>query len=175
MFIGEDAVLFSWLFFLYLKYRAAELPVFVDSQRHLDQSLGLLNTVLMLTSSWLVALGVQAAKRRDGRLAARLLTGAGLCGVGFVVVKYVEYTDKIYAGLTPATNDFFMFYFCYTGIHLVHVLIDLGLLTWLIRAARRGELAPSTVTNIETGATFWHLVDLLWVVLFALLYLVGRS
>lgn len=174
-FISGDLVLFSLLFFLFLKYRAADPELFTASQGHLDQNLGLLNTLLMLTSSWMVASAVRAARRQQGLIAQRCFAIALACGAGFVVVKYVEYSAKVEAGFTPVSDDFFMFYFCYTGIHLIHVLIGMGVLTAMTKAVGSGDLSPTRIRNIESGATFWHLVDLLWIVLFALLYLVGQS
>lgn len=175
LFISGDLILFSLLFFLFLHYRAADTVLFTESQRHLNQALGLLNTLLMLSSSWMVASAVQAARRQQGVLASRCFAVALACGAGFVIVKYFEYSEKIRAGFTLQTNDFFMFYYCYTGIHLIHVLIGMGVLSALMFSARSPAPAPNRQRNLESGATFWHLVDLLWIVLFALLYLVGQS
>lgn len=166
-----DLVLFSLLFILLLIYRADNLPVFAASQAQLSQPLGLLNTLFMLTSSWCVASGIQAARRQVPRLAAACFGSAWLCGLGFIVVKYVEYGAKIAAGITPVTNTFFMFYFVCTGIHLIHVVIGMGVLTAIFLHSRRGEFSARKIQHFESGASFWHLVDLLWIVLFALLYL----
>ncbi len=85
-----------------------------------------------------------------------------------------EYGEKLNAGFTITTNDFFMLYFIYTGLHLLHVVIGMGVLTALVVYSRSGEFAVGNrLRNLESGASFWHLVDLLWIVLFALLYLIG--
>jgi nitric oxide reductase NorE protein len=174
MFIAGDVVLFSLLFFLFLQYRAGQEALFTDSQRHLNQALGLVNTLLMLSSSWLVASAVQAARRAQWQIASRCFAAAFACGAGFIVVKYFEYGEKIRAGVTPNSNDFFMYYYVYTGIHLIHVVIGMGVLaTRTIYTRSAGRAAK--VQHLESGATFWHLVDLLWIVLFALLYLVGQT
>lgn len=174
MFISGDLFLFSFLFFLFLQYRSGQLAVFGEAQRHLSQSFGLINTLLMLTSSWLVASGVQAARRGQLRITIACLAMAFGCGAGFIVVKYFEYTREIRAGYTLNSNDFFMFYYSYTGIHLIHVIIGLGVLGTLIGYIRSaGPSGEVKIRYLESGATFWHLVDLLWIVLFALLYLVG--
>lgn len=175
MFIGGDLVLFSFLFFLFLHYRADDPAGFTASQAHLDQNLGLLNTLLMLTSSWLVASGVRFATQQRGGLASRCFLGAVSCAGGFAVVKAVEWGTKVNDGFTMSTDDFFMFYFCYTGIHMIHVVIGSGVLLTIAATARRNNFAGDELRNIESGASFWHLVDLLWIVLFALLYLVGQS
>jgi nitric oxide reductase NorE protein len=176
MFITGDLFLFSFLFYLFLQYRSRQIATFTEAQRHLSQSLGLVNTLLMLTSSWLVASAVQAVRRQQSRTAIGGLTSAFACGAGFIGVKYIEYSREIGAGNTLNSNDFFMFYYTYTGIHLIHVIIGMGVLVTLI-VYTRSVRSPReiNVTHLESGATFWHLVDLLWIVLFALLYLVGHS
>jgi nitric oxide reductase NorE protein len=90
-----------------------------------------------------------------------------------VGVKVIEYGAKFRAGITLTSNDFFMFYFMLTGIHLLHVLIGMGVLTFLMRHTAAGVLDERRIQHLESGASFWHLVDLLWIVLFALLYLAG--
>jgi nitric oxide reductase NorE protein len=171
--IGGDLVLFSVLFIVFLTMRAEQLPVFEQGRAQLNQGWGLLNTLLMLSSSWFVATAIRAARLQLPRMVARCFGAALACGMGFVVVKFFEYGEKISAGLTLTTNDFFMLYFVYTGIHLIHVTIGMGVLTFLIAYSRSGVFAGDKLRNLESGASFWHLVDLLWIVLFALLYLVG--
>lgn len=168
-----DLILFSVLFILLLFYRIDNIQVFAQSQAQLSLPLGLLNTLLMLTSSWCVATAIQAARRQIRRVSSVGFCLAVLCGLSFVVVKYFEYSEKIEAGITPVTNQFFMFYFVYTGIHLIHVVIGLGGLTILAMYSRSGEFTAKKMQHLESGASFWHLVDLLWIVLFALLYLVA--
>jgi len=169
-FIFGDLVVFGIFFLTYLTYRAADPALYAASQAQLNTALGFLNTLLLLTSSWFVAQAVKAV--REGRQAAapRLIAGGFLLGAGFVAVKIAEYSEKLAAGITVVTDEFFMFYFMYTGIHLLHVLIGLGVLVFLFRLARSPE-AGAHVSSFESGGAFWHLVDLLWVVLFALLSL----
>jgi nitric oxide reductase NorE protein len=102
----------------------------------------------------------------------RLLLGAFACGIGFVVSKAFEWGGKIQAGITLNSNEFYIFYYMLTGIHLLHVLIGLIVLGYLIARSRRPDPGTSYVLVMEGGGAFWHLVDLLWIVLFALLYLV---
>ncbi|WP_305955228.1 MULTISPECIES: cytochrome c oxidase subunit 3 [Pseudomonas] len=141
----------------------------------MNQGLGLLNTLLMLMSSWLVASGVQAARRHETVLVRRFFKLAIGCGAAFLAVKYFEYDEKISAGQNMWANDFFMLYFCYTGIHMIHVILGMGVLAGLMVYAQGQRIAPSNLRNLEVGATFWHMVDLLWIVIFALFYLVGLS
>ncbi|MFT3792243.1 MAG: cytochrome c oxidase subunit 3 [Rudaea sp.] len=172
LFIAGDLTLFSVLFVTFLHYRGAEHEVFAAGRARLDQTLGLLNTLLMLTSSWCVANAVRAARLRIADAPQRLFRIAIACGAVFGVVKGFEYTAKISAGITPETNDFFMLYFVYTGIHMLHVLIGMGVLAAMSGYVRSRGIEAVNVQHLESGATFWHLVDLLWIVLFALLYLV---
>jgi nitric oxide reductase NorE protein len=172
VFIFLDLMTFSIFFLTFLYYRGQNVPLFTNSQAHLSQLLGALNTFLMLTSSWFVATAVQAARRGLGRVTPVCFMLAFLCGAGFGVVKFFEYGAKIRAGITPNTNDFYMYYYMFTGIHFMHVLIGMGVLAGLARYSWSGGIDGKKIRNIESGATFWHLVDLLWIVLFALLYLV---
>lgn len=146
------------------------LALFLRSQATLNQTIGLANTLLLLTSSLAVAWGwhpVRAGKAG----AAGLFLAALVLGVCFVVLKAIEYGQKISAGISLLTNDFYLFYFVFTGIHLMHVLAGVGFLAFMAQAAR-SRLASEHPTWIECGALFWHLVDLLWIVIFALFYLV---
>ncbi|GLR66364.1 cytochrome c oxidase subunit III [Acidocella aquatica] len=164
-------MVFSLFFLTFTYYRGQEVALFAQSQKALSQYCGIINTVLLLTSSWFVANALNAARAGAGRRAQRLFSLAGLCGLGFVVVKVIEYSGKIDAGITLTTNDFFMFYFMFTGIHLVHVLIGLAVLSYAYHRAGREVLRPGDLSALECCAIFWHLVDFLWIVLFAIFYL----
>lgn len=175
LFLAGDMLMFSLLFYIFLDYRAADPILFTESQAQLNQTLGMLNTILMLTSSWLVASGVQAARRNESLVVRRCFQLAIGCGIAFMAVKYLEYGEKISVGLNMWSNDFFMLYFCYTGIHLIHVVLGIGVLAGVMSYAKTDRITENGLRNIETGATFWHLVDLLWIVLFGLIYLMGQS
>jgi nitric oxide reductase NorE protein len=170
VFIFGDLLAFSAFFVTYLVYRAQNLSVFLAGQELLSRGLGLLNTLLLLTSSWFVAQAVKDT--RNGGARTPMFIGCAMaCGLGFCVVKAFEYAAKINAGYTLNSTEFFIYYYMFTGIHLVHVTIGLGVLTYLLVRARTRP-ADENVSAMEGGGAFWHLVDLLWVVLFALLYLV---
>ena len=94
-----------------------------------------------------------------------------LGGIGFVVLKYFEWSEKLAAGLTIETNNFFMYYYLMTGIHLMHMVIGIGVLVFLWHSVRDAEFDAQGVGVLESGACYWHLVDILWIALFALLYL----
>jgi nitric oxide reductase NorE protein len=117
-------------------------------------------------------LAARAVRGASGRRAPLLMLGAFAFGVGFVVVKVFEYHEKLAAGVTPETNKFYMYYFVLTGLHLAHLVVGLLILVALWTLSRKAELTETQVMFFEGGACFWHMVDLLWIVIFPLLYLV---
>lgn len=166
-----DMVVFGLLFLTFSFYRAENVGLYRSGQDLLNEQLGLVNTLLLLTSSWAVALAVRNVRLGLRTQASTLLGIAVALGCSFVMIKIAEYHEKIAAGITLLTNDFFSYYFVITGIHLTHVLVGIGVLIFLILRTRRAALVVDDVRVFESGAIFWHLVDLLWLVIFALLYL----
>jgi nitric oxide reductase NorE protein len=168
LFVLGDMFFFLVYFVIFMVYRHWHPALFLDSQRHLDLTGGVVNTLVLLASSCLVALAVLTV-RAGGNLkrASMLVTAAAGCGVLFMAVKAYEWIQLTHDGYTFPHNDFFMFYFALTGVHLFHVLIGLVVLGVVQREIRSPRVRPHVV---EAGATYWHMVDLLWVVLFALLY-----
>ncbi|MGQ0621622.1 MAG: cytochrome c oxidase subunit 3 family protein [Panacagrimonas sp.] len=172
VFILGDMIVFGLFFVTFMYYRGQDRALFAEAQTLLNQNWGAINTLLLLASSWFVVMGLNAARQGAALLSTRLLWSAWLCGFGFVIVKYFEWGEKLRAGITLTTNDFFMYYFVFTGIHLLHLIIGLGVLVFLISLTRRRAFDAKGLMILEGGACFWHLVDLLWIVLFAVLYLV---
>lgn len=172
IFILGDMTVFALFFVTFMFYRGQDPQLFAEAQTLLSQHWGAINTLLLLISSWFVVLAMNAIRLGRSPLAARLFSGAWLCGFAFVVVKYFEWGAKFSAGISITTNDFFMYYFVFTGIHLLHLLIGLGVLAYLISRARKGSIDQGGLMLMEGGACFWHMVDLLWIVLFPILYLV---
>jgi nitric oxide reductase NorE protein len=175
VFIGADAVIFAILFGSFMSDRLHNPAVFEASRHTLNMNLGGLDTLILLTSSWSVALAIQALKRDLVGLVPRYLLGGVLTGLLFVLSKSIEYFEKFAHGITPATDPFYMWYFTLTGIHLTHVVVGTSLLTYLWINARRGAYRASRRVVPECVASFWHLVDLLWIVLFPLLYLMRAA
>lgn len=171
LFIFGDMMMFSLFFIIFLFYRGQDVDLFQTSQARLNQGFGVLNTVFMLSSSWCVATAVHTARKNWSRVSASCFALGFLCGLGFVVVKVLEYAEKIRSDITLTTNDFYMYYYMFTGIHLMHVLVGLGVLAFMTRYAWSGGFDAQKVSILESGASFWHVVDLLWIVLFALIYL----
>ncbi len=168
-FVIGDLIIFGVYFVVYMYYRGQNPDLFLQSQARLSLNIGAVNTVVLLTSSLFVALGTSTARAGKTADALRLFVIALACGAAFPLVKLFEYVPEITAGLTPGTNLFFMYYFVMTGLHLCHVLLGLVILCFVIRNLR-GPAAPR-ISFTETGATYWHMVDILWLILFALLYL----
>jgi nitric oxide reductase NorE protein len=171
VFIGADSVIFAILFLSFMQDRLKNPAIFEASRQTLNMNLGGIDTIILLTSSWSVALAVQAMKRDQIDREPRLLLGGAVTGLMFVASKSIEYFEKFAHGITPGTNPFYMWYFTLTGIHLIHVLVGTTMLTYLWVRSRRGTYDHLHRSVPESVASFWHLVDLLWVVLFPLLYL----
>jgi len=167
-----DLLAFSVFFLIFTYYRGQSPEMFAHGRESLNKIIGLANTLVLLTSSLFVALGVRRV-RDDQPGAPRLFTFALLLGGSFIVLKIFEYGQKLSAGITPLTNDFFMYYFAFTGIHLSHVIIGSVALMVMVRQAKSRPHSPTRTMIVECGGLFWHLVDLLWIVLFALFYVAG--
>ena len=170
-FVFIDMLVFLMFFLIYVSERHRVTEVFVKSQHHLTPWVALLSTVALLTSSWCVAEAVQATRRLDVRAVTRWLGFSLLLGGVFVINKIVEYSGKIAAGISPATNSFFSFYFLITGIHFLHVCVGMIFIAHC-RASASGETGRTQyLKKIENTGLFWHFVDILWLFIFPLLYL----
>ena len=173
VFIFGDLAVFGIFFVTFAVYRGHDLATFRASHGALNQTCGLVNTLLLLSSSWFVATATNSARSGRSAQAVPFLWIAFALGAGFCALKAFEWGEKLRDGLSLMTNDFFMFYFMYTGIHLLHVVIGMVVLAGLTKIARKPEKTDRDIALIEGGGVFWHLVDLLWIVLFALFYLVN--
>ncbi|MES2153385.1 MAG: cytochrome c oxidase subunit 3 [Pseudomonadota bacterium] len=174
IFIFGDLMVFG-LFFVVWSWNRALLPdLFAEGAGQMNRTLGLANTLVLITSSAAVASGLHLA--RLGRpLTARLAyVAAAALGCGFVMVKMIEYSQHIHAGANALGNAYFMYYFAFTGIHLLHVLIGITAQLAVVRRCRHLPVGICPATDdlvfLESVGVFWHLVDLLWIVLFFLIY-----
>lgn len=163
-----EALIFSSYFVVYIIYRMRNPELYLQAQAGLSLEFGVVNTIIMLTSSWSMARCVQRA--REGAFGAALWNVflTILLGLLFTGLKLYEWNFKSQSGMTFTTNEYWSFYFFLTGMHLLHVLVGfvvLGVVVYqLWSPARRSRVI------VETGATYWHMVDFLWVIIFALLY-----
>jgi nitric oxide reductase NorE protein len=167
MVIG-DLIIFGAYFIIFVVHRAMKPAEFLASEQHLSINTGVANTLVLLASSWFIARSVQRVRSGDEDRALRLTYLGGLCGVLFLLIKAYEWSSKIAAGYTMGSNEFFMFYYMLTGVHVFHVGLGLVILGVVVRELRNPR--RRRVSMVESGATYWHMVDLLWVVIFALLY-----
>jgi cytochrome c oxidase subunit 3 len=179
LFLGTEILLFAVLFSGFFLYRWMYLDDYHSGSHHLNWKLGALNTLVLLFSSFTAARAVSAAQNGDNKGVVKLFSITIACGFIFLVVKYFEYSGKYHAGLWPGKENyheymnFLGFYFCMTGLHGLHVILGMGLLYWGLRKAQKNRFSGAYYTPIEVGALYWHLVDLVWIYLFPLLYLVG--
>jgi nitric oxide reductase NorE protein len=171
LFLAADMMVFGLFFVTFMAERRKNVGLFELSRQALDINLGGINTLILLTSSWFVVQAVQAAKANRVRQVAWLLALAAMCGGAFITLKIVEYSDKLSHGISMLTNDYYMFYFIFTSIHMMHVVGGTVMLIVLANKARAGAYHSANTKGLESGALFWHMVDLLWIVLFPLLYL----
>jgi nitric oxide reductase NorE protein len=168
--ILAELLAFGIFFLSYAFARSFEVALFNVSQSTLDLNSGAINTALLITGSWCVVRAVQAIKRDASGISARWQLAALACGSGFVVIKWLEFSAKADAGLDLSSNTFYMFYFLLTGFHFLHVLAAMVFLTILLVKTRGGHYGSHDHHALESGAAFWHMVDLLWIVLFPLVY-----
>lgn len=171
-FLLGDMILFGIYFLVLLEYRNESPALFSQGRSELSPTIGALNTAILLTSSYLVVAGLDAVRRKDPSAAERAYALAALLGGGFATIKLWEWLSKIDEGLYLTTNDFFMFYFALTGVHFLHVCIGIGVLFYLAVKARRHEFREADTAVFEGGGAYWHMVDLVWLIIFPLLYLV---
>ena len=214
LFLATEVLLFGGLFVAYSVWRGNHPEIFQYGSQFLDTFWGALNTGVLLVSSMTMAMAVTFAARgnRKGIVICLVLTLMG--AAGFMVIKYIEYSHKIHAGLvfpelehslfnpdiTAAASaelaayehgeifdkiqaldpvernwvgKFFSIYFCLTGLHGIHVMAGMVLLSWLILRGMRGDFGPENFNAVDFGALYWHIVDLVWIFLFPLLYLIN--
>ena len=163
-----DLIIFGSYFLIFMVHRAMAPQDYLEAQQHLNLNIGVLNTLVLLTSSWFVARSVVAARGGDHDSAVRLTYAGGACGVLFIGIKAYEWTTKVAEGHTMAGNEFFMFYYMLTGVHLFHVTLGLLIMGIVVRELQNPR--KRRMSMVESSATYWHMVDLLWVVIFGLLY-----
>ena len=186
IFLLTEVMFFGAILAAYAIYFVTYVDPFEDASNHLSLALGALNTVILLTSSLTMARAVHAAQTADARTQVRWLVRTLALGAAFLVIKAFEYGSKFEEGLVPgigfrydgpgaAQHELFLsFYFALTGLHALHMIIGIGVLLVLVWMARRGRFSAAYFTPVEMSGLYWHFVDLVWIFLFPMLYLLGR-
>jgi cytochrome c oxidase subunit 3 len=186
IFIATEVLLFGGLFLGYFVYRHAYPAAFAAASRHADIIIGAANTAILLTSSFLVACAVDAFSAETRKICVALLSGAILLGLAFILLKGIEYSDEYRDHLIPGIDFnsdaahangaqlFFVFYFVATAVHALHMLVGIALLAVMATLIWR---SPSIRHHaaLHSAALYWHFVDVVWIFLFALIYLPGRA
>lgn len=170
--IFAELLTFGIFFLSYGFTRAHNVALFDASQQLLDRRTGAINTVLLITSSYFVVRAVASVKADDSRAAARWLFAAMGLGAGFILLKLNEFAHGYAAGITLSTNTFYMFYLSLTVFHFLHVVVGMLVLGIIAQKAWTGGYSAAEHTGVETGATYWHMVDMVWIVLFPLVYVI---
>ncbi len=186
LFMMTEVMFFGGFFLGYSIYRSEYFESFVNGSHHLAMFLGGLNTVVLITSSVTMAFAVRAAQLGKKKHITAFLVMTLLLACTFMVVKFIEYKDKWDHHLIPGMDFvwtdpgdprtvqlFYGFYFCMTGMHGLHVIIGVGLIIWLLIRVKQNKFTSEYYAPIENFGLYWHFVDLIWIFLFPLLYLIG--
>ena len=186
LFLATEIMFFGGIFIGYTIYREAYFDVFAQASNHLNVWLGSVNTAVLICSSLSMALAVHAAQAGHRKQIILNLLLTMVLGALFLGIKFTEYYHKYEERLIPGQDFvfkggdpgqaaiFFSFYFAMTGLHALHMTIGLGLLAYLTIQAARDRFSPLYYTPVEMSGLYWHFVDIVWIFLFPLLYLVGR-
>ena len=170
IFILAELSVFAIFFAAYAFTRMGNPELFNTYQQTLDQRAALINTLALITSSYFVVRSVAAIRQDDSSGCVRWLLAALAMGLLFLVVKAAEYAHHLGQGINLSTNDFYMFYLSLTFFHFMHVILGMVILAAVALKARAGGYSAADHTGVETGASYWHMVDLVWLILFPLVY-----
>ncbi len=177
--IYVEFITFALLFLGYAFSRRLDVELFNASQLAVNQTSGFINTFILITSSYFVVKAVQSirnmtqeSQKESNIQASKWLLLAILCGIAFLGIKITEFSHIFGMGIHLSTNKYFMFYIMLTVFHFLHVLLGSGILFLIYKKTKIYGYLPNDSKGIETGASYWHMVDLLWIVLFPLVYII---
>jgi cytochrome c oxidase subunit 3 len=186
VFLVTEIMFFGGLFTAYMVYRSAYPVGFQEASHHLDVIWGATNTMVLICSSLTMALAVRAAQTSaPPKVQVGWLAGTMVLGLAFLGIKYIEYADKFTHNLVPGPNFvwegsypeaaemFYSLYFAMTGLHAIHMIVGIGIMTVIAILAWRGGFDSDYYTPVEVSGLYWHFVDIVWIFLFPLLYLIG--
>lgn len=168
--IYAELLVFGMLFCAYAVARATHLELFQTSQATLDVHSGAINTALLISASYFVVRSVRAQRADASQSSARWMLLAIVCGGGFLLLKTIEFEHKFAEGIGLSSNLFYMFYLFMAVFHFMHVVAGVVILLVLWRGITNGAYSADSLNGLESGAAYWHMVDLVWLVLFPLVY-----
>jgi cytochrome c oxidase subunit III len=183
VFLGSETLLFAGLFGLYAAYRSVYGELFAEAVTHNDAFIGTVNTLVLIISSFLVAWSIHALRGGRRRTCIGALLIAILLGLTFLGLKSIEYAHHLAEGIAPGPHYtslelpsqgariFFTLYYAMTALHAIHVIAGITILAWLALRVRRRRTTPERHVELELGGLYWHLVDVVWIFLWPLLYL----
>ncbi|MEE4260336.1 MAG: cytochrome c oxidase subunit 3 family protein [Bacteroidales bacterium] len=182
LFLLTELLLFGGLFLVYMIYRYLNQDAFLLASFELNVWMGTINTIVLLTSSMTIAMAITALQKGNTKLAITLSWVTILAALGFLVIKYFEWTSKFEHGLFPGMDHFdglplgerlyFYLYFFMTGLHALHVIVGGVFIAVVIRLIKKGKVTKERYSLLENSGLYWHLVDLIWIYLFPLFYLI---
>jgi cytochrome c oxidase subunit 3 len=185
LFMVTEILMFGAIFVAYGIFHSLYPEMFAEGASHLDWKMGFINTLVLITSSYTMAMSIHHVQKNQINQAITKLIITLVCACIFLLIKYFEYQHKFELGLYPGKwfeyKDaqhanlalYFSFYFVMTGLHGIHVLFGMGLITWVLIRTKRGDFSDKHYTALEGVGIFWHIVDLIWIYLFPILYLIG--
>ncbi|OGC00952.1 cytochrome C oxidase subunit III [candidate division KSB1 bacterium RBG_16_48_16] len=185
IFLLTEILLFGGLFCAYAVFRSWNPQMFLNAHKHLNVILGTVNTAVLISSSLTMALAIRSLQVDKKRPAIIFLLLTLAFAATFLVIKYFEYAHKIHLGQLPGkfytytgiegTNPhiFFSIYFAMTGLHGLHILVGMIVISWVLVNTVKDKYSSEYYTPVENAGLYWHLVDLIWIYLFPLLYLIG--
>lgn len=171
-FILAELTVFAILFIGFAVSEQLNQAMFTAGKAQLHQISGLINTLTLITSSYFVALALSTMHQGNGKQATKLLIIAKLIACIYIGVKVWEYLSLIEQGIDIETNTFFTLYFMITFFHLMHVLLGMVILVFVAIKASKNEYNDDNISGFESGASYWHMVDMLWIILFPLIYVI---
>ncbi|MFP4611202.1 MAG: cytochrome c oxidase subunit 3 family protein [Thiohalophilus sp.] len=170
--IYAELLAFGIFFLSYAFARSQNVELFNASQLQLDRTAGAINTLVLITSSYFVVRSIAAIRESLQKQAARWMWAAIVLGSIFIVIKLFEFYAKYEQGITLSSNTFYMFYLSMTFFHFMHVILGVVILTIMAVKIRHGDYTAQKHDGMETGASYWHMVDLVWIILFPLVYVI---
>jgi len=182
LFLFTELILFGGLFIVYAVYRFTHQQEFHIAAQELNTTIGLVNTIILLTSSMTAAMSITAMQKGNIRFSKGLVWVTIMFALAFMVNKYFEWSAKIHHGIYPGSKEllskpegeilYFGLYYVMTGLHALHVIVGVVFFLFILRQIKQGKIQPTRYVRLENAALYWHLVDLIWIFLFPLFYLI---